>query len=299
MKLYIQKTNVHGAWKWINEGYRKAWLNAGYDVQEYSDILEVNTSEEYSLMAWEYDIKNRDSAIDIISQAKKSFLYVQPNKFPAPWGNHPNWQCSVSDKHIEQINSFDNTVLWNFGDCKEEYFCDWKKVHSIPLAFDSISYQPTLNDKYAFDVCFVGGWADNGMNEKKNIMIKHFHEIKKLNLKCGFFINKGISVQQEANVLFNSKIAINIHDAYTRKTGCNCNERNFKSLGLTGFMISDKHEFLQSLFPDAPLAESPKEMAEIIVENINKDLTEIKAQNRQNVQDNHTYIKRIQQLLEL
>ena len=102
-----------------------------------------------------------------------------------------------------------------------------------------------------------------------------------MELGLHFFINKGISVQQEANVLFNSKIAINIHDAYTRKTGCNCNERNFKSLGLTGFMISDKHEFLQSLFPDAPLAETPKQMAEMIVENINKALTDIKAQNRQ------------------
>jgi len=64
-------------------------------------------------------------------------------------------------------------------------------------------------------------------------------------------------------------------------------------------MISDKHDFLQSLFPDAPLAETPKEMSEMIVENINKDLTEIKIQNRKNIQDNHTYIKRIQQLLEL
>ena len=51
MKLYIQKTNIQGAWKWINEGYRKAWIAAGLDVYEYGDILEVDTSEDYNLMA--------------------------------------------------------------------------------------------------------------------------------------------------------------------------------------------------------------------------------------------------------
>ena len=97
MKLYIQKTSVQGAWMWINEGYRKAWLHAGFDVHEYTDILQIDTTEEFNLMAWEYDIRNRDAAIEVISKANKAFIFVQPNTFPEPWGRHPNWVSGVSD----------------------------------------------------------------------------------------------------------------------------------------------------------------------------------------------------------
>ena len=140
----------------------------------------------------------------------------------------------------------------------------------MPLAFDSISYKPVEDSKCAYDICFVGGWANNGLNEKRAIMIEHFMEIKKLNLKCGIFINKDISLQDEANVLYNSNIAINIHDAYTRTVGCNYNERTFKSLGLTGFLISDKHTLLEKDFPDLPMAQNAKDMSELIIQYMRK-----------------------------
>ena len=130
-------------------------------------------------------------------------------------------------------------------------------------------------------------------------MIEHFMEIKKLNLKCGIFINKDISVQNEANVLYNSNIAINIHDAYTRTVGCNYNERTFKSLGLTGFLISDKHALLEKDFPNLPMAATAKDMSELIVQHMDQDLTEIKEKNRLDILQNHTYINRVEKFISL
>ena len=299
MKLYIQKPMIQGAWAWINEGYRSAWQEAGFDVIPYNDILEIDTTNDYHIMAWEYDIKGRTEALAVLERAQKAYFYVQPNYFPPPWGLHPNWQCSLSDKMIDQINNIEHVHLWNFGDTRNDFFFKWNDVLSLPLGFDSLTYKPVEDSKYAFDVCFIGGWADNGLNEKRKIMIEHFAEIKKLNLKCGIFINKGISLQDEANILYNSKIAINIHDAYTRTLGCNYNERTFKALGLTGFLVSDRHSLLERDFPSLPMASTSQEMAQLISQNIEAELSEIKEKNRLDILQNHTYINRVNTFISL
>ena len=121
MKLYIQKPTVKGAWLWINEGYKAAWKEHGYDVIPYADILEINTADKYHLMAWEYDIKGRNEAIEVLEKAQKVYLYVQPNYFPPPWGLHPNWQCSLGDDTISQINNMEHVHLWNFGDTRSDF----------------------------------------------------------------------------------------------------------------------------------------------------------------------------------
>ena len=36
----------------------------------------------------------------------------------------------------------------------------------MPLSYDSISYQSKEIIDYKYDICFIGGFADNGFNEK-------------------------------------------------------------------------------------------------------------------------------------
>lgn len=302
MKIYIQKTSVQGAWMWINEGYRKAWMDAGFDVHEYRDILDINVNEEFSLMAWEYDIRNRDASIDVISKAKEVFLFVQPNSFPQPWGNHPNWISSVSDDHINAINGLEKVKLWTFSD-NTSYHEKWKKVHTVPLAFDSIGYIPKESNKYSqYDICFVGGWANNGLNEKKKIMIEIFSKFSDSGLKCGFFINKGLTNEQECDLLRNSKLSLNIHDAYQRTLGYDTNERTFKSLGLNGVLVSDTVTQLNNLFPEVPTSLDANSLVKIAKELLSlteEEIRGIKENNRKNIADNHTYINRVEQLLKL
>jgi len=297
MKIYIKKP-TQGAWMWINEGYRAAWEDAGYQTIEYTHLGEIK-DDEYDVMAWDWDVKDQ-SSVDCLKKAHRAYLFAQPHNFPLPWGEHPNWSSAIRDNTlIEQINEAPNIFLWTFCDPLEEYYNLWKPLQRIPFGLDVINYRPTENKKYAFDVCYIGGWANNGFDEKKQIMLQHFAEIKKLNLRCGIFINRNISLQQEADILFNSKIAINIHDAYTRTLGINYNERTFKGLGITGFMVSDRHKLLENDFPELPMASSPMEMASLIKDNINTDLTDIKKKNRLDITNNHTYNNRISQLLAL
>jgi hypothetical protein len=303
MRLYIQRTNVQGAWKWINEGYRKAWKQAGFDVIEYNDILEVDSQGEYDLMAWEYDIRNRPQAIEVIGRANRAYLYVQPNEYPAPWGNHPNWITSVADTMIEQINKMSNVHLWNFSSPDKDYFHKWKDVNEVPLAFDSISYIPEENRDYSdYDICFVGGWANNGYNEKREIMINTFSKFIDSKLKCGFFINKGLTIQQECDLLRNSKMCLNIHDAYQRSLGFDTNERTFKSLGLNGLLVSDTVGQLTTLFPNVQTSLDTTQIVNIVEEQLSLSddvLDEIRYENRKHILDNHCYTNRVEDFIKL
>ena len=113
-------------------------------------------------------------AYDILSRSHKTFMHVQPHEYPMPWGGHLNYISEVQHTDVEILNEIDNLKLWTFSDGLEHYKV-WKNVNTIPLAFDHVSYQPIKDDRFSkLDVCFVGGWADNGFNEKKRIMIDIF-----------------------------------------------------------------------------------------------------------------------------
>ena len=131
--------------------------------------------------------------------------------------------------------------------------------------------------------------------------MEHFNVLMKSGLKCGVFINKGLTHAQENLVLYNSKVALNIHDSYQRILGNDSNERTFKSLGLTGALVCDNIRQISGMFPDLPLYNSPAEMVEQIhsyLEN-EKLLKETKDYYRQLIADEHTYVHRVEQMREL
>jgi hypothetical protein len=305
MKIYVRDTWTHAGAP-IYKGFAAAWHEVGYEVCGYDKIEEINDSGDYEIMCNDYLLAHFAEMPRAISQARKVYLYVQPTNFPMPWGAHPNFISLIKGKPlIEQLNNMKSVVLWNWGDMtpqlQQQQFPEWKKINQIVLAFDSISYTPTLDPAYEYDVCFVGGWADNGFNEKKQIMMEHFNELMKTGLKCGVFINKGLTHEQENLVLYNSKVALNIHDSYQRILGNDSNERTFKSLGLTGALVCDNIRQISDMFPDLPLYNSPGEMVEQIhsyLEN-EKLLKETKDHYRQLIADNHTYVHRVEQLKEL
>ena len=300
MKVYIKIHPAH-AGKWIYEGYKRAWTALGYDVKYFTSLSEISDKGDYYIMATDYDIKN-DSSYSSIVNSTKSFIFAQPNTFFEPWGRHPNFISNASPQAIDLVNQTDNALLWTFSD-DTRYHEKWKTVHTVPLAFDSIGYVPKNDEKYSqYDICFVGGWANNGFDEKRKIMIEIFSKFMDSGLNCGFFINKGLTHEQECDLLHNSKISLNIHDAYQRTLGYDTNERTFKSLGLNGALVSDTIAQLNNLFPNVPtsldssvLVESTKEILSL-TEN---EIRGIKESSKQDIIDNHTYIRRVEQLLEL
>jgi spore maturation protein CgeB len=298
MKIYIAN-HPSDAGYWIYRGLNSAWQNQGFDIVDYKTPSEINTSEEYDIMINDSMIKS-EKDLEIISNSRKAYVFVQPNKFPKHWGNHPNFVTQIKEENIEPINKMDNTCLWTFSAAaKSNLYYKWKKVNTVFLAFDSINYKPIENSQHAFDLCFIGGWANNGFNEKRKIMLEHFSKIKNLNLNVGFFINRNLTGQEEADILYNSKIALNLHDQYQRELGFDINERTYKSLGLNGFCISDSIRELENQFPDVPTAKDSDSYLELIKHYLNKDLEQIKKRNRQMILENHTYISRVKQFMEL
>jgi hypothetical protein len=305
-KVYLKKNTIRGAWDYIHRGYYEAWKSLGYEAIEYLSLKDIPPDEtDYYLMIRDWDISG-ERDISALSRAKKAFLFAQANTFPLPWGSHPNFISHCPDGMVNKINQMENVYLWTFGDMPAELtkqlFFKWKEIHKVLLAFDSINYKPIHDQNYNYDVCFVGGWANNGFDEKRKIMLKQFYHFKDSGLKCGFFINRGLSHQQENALLYNSKVSINIHDAYQRKFGFDTNERTFKSLGLNGILISDEIDQLQKTFPNVKTSNDPVEMVRLTKEYVSmteKELSDIKEENRQNILDNHCYVHRVQQFLSL
>jgi len=300
MKVYIKNHPAH-AGKWIYEGYKRAWTALGYDVQYFTNLSEIKESGDYYIMTTDSSITDY-SSLSALEKSTKSFIFAQPNEFPKPWGMHPNFVCSLQEELIKEINKIDNAILWTFLD-STEYHKKWKTVHTAPLAFDSIGYTPEEKPSFnKYDVCFVGGWANNGFNEKQQIMKDTFSKFMNTNLKCGIFINKNLSHQDECNLLYNSKVALNIHDAYQRKLGLDTNERTFKSLGLNGLLVSDSISQLSNLFPEVPTSLDAQKLVDYIVDYVLYDqekLQSIKEKNRAMIMEKHTYVKRVEEFLKL
>lgn len=304
MKIYCIQYNAH-AGKWIYNGYAKAWESMGYSVENLNDIDSVmNDKEDYIVMLTDAQFKDQ-KLIKTVEKSYKTFVFAQPNMFPKPWGTHPNFVSTAKPDIIKLIDSMDNIYPWTFADVKEpSFFSNWtKKIHTVPLAFDSIGYKPNIEERYKkYDISFVGGWADNGFNEKKKIIIDIFSEFKKSGLSCGFFVNKGLTHQQECDLIANSKVTLNIHDAYQRSLGLDTNERTFKSLGLNGALISDKVNQLNKLFPNVPTSLGAKDLVRYTKELLSltdTELNNLKEENRLNVLNNHCYTNRIETLLKL
>ena len=106
MKIYVYYYPNH-AWKWIYGAYQKAWASKGFDVIKIPSnrhISEtVDTSEEYMLMVTDA-AANEGHNLEVIEKSYKTFLYVQPNEFPRPWGAHPNFTSIATEATIEQIS---------------------------------------------------------------------------------------------------------------------------------------------------------------------------------------------------
>lgn len=300
-KVYV-KLHAGGAGRWIYEGYFKAWKNLNYEVAFYNSLDDIRDAKDtYILMAIDGDV-NTQSRMTVVENSYKTFLYAQPNEFPKPWGTHPNFKCMCPVEFIDKLNGIKNVYLWSFGNTSD-FHTLWKGVHHIPLAFDNLSYKNISPVDKGIDVCFVGGWADNGFDEKRKLLIEHFQEFEGAGLTCAIFVNQGLSHEKETNIMYNSKVALNIHDAYQRVLGLDTNERTFKSLGTTGVLVSDDIKCLDDFDFKIVRENDPKKYLEAVMKYIfdtpEDELHGIREYNINEIMENHTYTHRVNSLMAL
>ena len=183
-------------------------------------------------------------------------------------------------------------------------------VQYVPLAFDNIAYRPIVSKDHAYDFCFVGGWANNGFDEKRTIMLQTFKHLFEDNMdkyKVGIFINKNLSHETENAILHSSTCCVNVHDAYQRKLGLDTNERTWKAWGATGNLLSDYVEAVRSvMIKSVELTNTTQFYTKptdgeyfdnCFLEYCFEASDNMKQQTRDYIQQNHTYTNRVKQLL--
>jgi len=300
-KVYV-KEYEHDAGKYIYRGYKNAWRALGYETKTYTRLEEIKEKPgTYYLQTVDADINN-DKAYKVVKNSYKAFMYAQPNVFPYPWFEHPNFKCLCPEKYIKLINDAENIFLWSF-DYNEERYTKWKKAHTLPMAYDSIAYKDMEDINYAYDVCYVGGRANNGFDEKYKIMLEYFGAFRKSERKIGIFLSRGLTHEQENLLLYNSKVCLNIHDAYQRSIPTkDTNERTYKALGCNGILVSDREGHISEMFSNVAIADSPQEMVDQVEKYLKMpagELNKIREKNREMIRRDHTYVNRVKTELSL
>jgi hypothetical protein len=298
-KVYV-KEYEHDAGKYIYRGYENAWRSLGYETKTYTRLEEIKEKPgTYYLQTVGADINN-DEAYSVAKNSYKAFMYAQPNIFPYPWFEHPNFKCWCPEKYIKLINDTENIFLWSF-DYNEERYTEWKKANTLPMAYDSIAYKDIEDINYAYDICYVGGRANNGFDEKYKIMLEYFGAFRKSERKIGIFVSRGLTHEQENLLLYNSKVCLNIHDAYQRSIPTrDTNERTFKTLGCNGILVSDREGYVSETFSNVAIAESPHEMVDLTEKYLTMapaKLNKIRNGNRELIRRDHTYVSRVKTAL--
>jgi len=333
MKIILPDASIlKNAGKTIYTGYARAWEHHGHEVlavngaqalcSTYQESL--RDGEKYKIMIDDFNLSSVlasspgttwELVLSIIEKSEKCYIFTQPTRFPDPWGTHVNFVSGFSRFNfldgagldaIKTLNQMENVHLWNWveqtPEIKDSFYKEWKDISYIPLAFDSISYKKDLwvsADRH--DVCYVGGRANNGFNEKEKIMFSCWKPLMESGLNCGIFIDRNLSHEQENKLLDTSKVSLNIHDNYQRILGLDTNERTFKALGLTGVLVSDNIKAIENLFPEMPMYNTTDEMMSLIDRYLSNEklLIETKKHYRNDIMENHTYIHRVKKLIDL
>lgn len=342
MKVYLKDHPAH-AGHWIyNHGYYNAWKFLNYEPELYTRIEDIVPTGRYHIMCVDGDIRSGKD-MEIINGADKAWMYAQPTWYPGKWGKHPNFVTyyNAAADRTQLLKLCPDLKLWTFLTVRQgtnwqavnsnvpavgtffpigNVFDGWdRKVYSLPLAFDDIEYNSLVDksaaaaQKYGYDVAYIGGRADNGFDEKAKLMDETFQAFKNAGIKkTGFFVNAGLSQKDEANILYHSKAALNVHDVFQRQYGFDTNERTFKALGLTGTLFSDevrqlgelmhwakKGSVFQNTDPVA-LAKEAKDWIDAAEFTVNEYTTIARKEDmRQHILGHHCYRHRVDDLLKM
>lgn len=202
------------------------------------------------------------------------------------------------------------------------------QFHTMPLAADKIALQPSFDGKFQADVSFVGTYLPT----KKDFFKCHvFPLAKKYDLRIygqdwtagdralgwiqrgGQYFNlpylrsirkPKLSLADEAKIYRSSTVSINVHEAYQKEYGGECNERTFKIPFCGGFEITDDVACIRKYFKEGQeivVAKNDDDWLEKIdfyLANPEKRQSIIKA-GSERVLAEHTYHERVASFIKL
>lgn len=198
-----------------------------------------------------------------------------------------------------------------------EYYAERGKLaYFMPLAVDTSIYFPIDNDIKDIDILFVGTIYISPKRidflqrlaeryKDKNLMFYGYYK-PYFKDPIGFLLMKNRKVfrnvnipPSQVNILFSrSKIALNIHN---QQTFNGANQRLFEASGAGAYQICDKNPFIESVFPNGEvgLYDNYNELCSLIDYALSHDMTANASAAKRIVLENHTFDKRVEQMLKL
>ncbi len=303
MNVYIHKYERISAGGAIYQGYYNAWQHLGYEVKWYTSLSEINDSD-YILMTIDHDVVGVwPKSLEVINNARRAFCFCNATWMPDKFNLVGYYVTVMPQDTIDILNKTGKVKWFGFGESRDRYghnFCSGfgEDVISAPLAFDNFTYLPIEDDKWKYDVCFVGGYVNNGIFAKERYSREWIMNLEKENIKCGFFGMDGrkLSIEDEVKLLYNSKIALNVHDEYQRLIGSDYNEREIKSIGINGFLITDSIWQSEKLKLPVIRCKTKEEFKNNVFKYLSVDNSVYKRYNRKWTCENHAYTCRVKAL---
>ncbi|MBQ8720805.1 MAG: glycosyltransferase [Paludibacteraceae bacterium] len=190
-----------------------------------------------------------------------------------------------------------------------------EKAYFLPLACDTEVYYKQDNVK-DIDILFVGTiytspkrilLLEKIARKYSNRKILFYGEYKpyfKNPIKWLFrgyrdvFLNHNIAPSIVNDLFSRSRIVLNIHH---KQTFHGANQRLFEACGAGAYQICDKNPFIASLFQNGEvgLYDNEEELFELIDYALTHDMSQNAKAGYEIVLNNHTFDKRIEQMLEL
>jgi spore maturation protein CgeB len=216
------------------------------------------------------------------------------------------------------INHIDHADLFC---CFEERDVDFfaqlnKKAYFLHLACDTEVYYPITTLEKDIDILFVGTIYTSPKRVKLLEAIAQHYPNKKLlfygEYKPYFknpitwlfrryrntFLNYNIQPNVVNTLFSRSKIALNIHH---KQTFHGANQRLFEACGANAYQICDANPYIEQLFPNGEIGiyHNEQELFDLIDYALTHDTSAQAEKAYQIVINEHTFINRVQQMLEL
>lgn len=219
---------------------------------------------------------------------------------------------SMCESHIDHVDLF-----CCFEEKDVEYFSQKNKVaYFLPLACDTEVYFPLDNNRKDIDILFVGTIYTSPKRvylleklaqcypEKKLLFYGEYKPYFKNPLTWFTrkyrkeFLNYNIP-PSEVNKLFSrTKIALNIHH---KQTFHGANQRLFEACSANAYQICDANPYIEHLFPNGEIGiyHNEDELFKLIDYALTHDMSEYAEKAHRIVINEHTFLCRVKQILEL
>ena len=245
-----------------------------------------------------------DETLDFFRKSSKVLLWMYDSVL-----RKDRTMCLTHIDHVDAFFCFERKDV-------DYYQSIGKTAYFLPLACDTHVYFPIEKNEKDIDILFVGTIylspkrirllraVVNRFPDKKILIYGHYKPYYKNPIKWLFrekrsiFKNINISPEKVNELFSRSRIALNIHNEQTLD---GANQRVFEACGAGAYQICDSNPYIKSLFPhgEVGLYNNEEELMALIENGLTTDKKNQAQKACQIILSNHTFEKRVEQMLDI